>query len=416
MVSAVSAMSISASLGLILILGSISGWLPATFISNVNPLDITKGSFGRKNKMVFSRFFIVFQNVITIVLLVASITMATQTHHLIHAPLGYNTKNIIDIPSVSFMDKEQISVFTNEVKQLASVKRIGFAQGTPFNRGNNNTVEYQGKNISFQVLGGDTAVFEMLGLQIIKDNHLGGDINYNHVYLTQQAAKETELAENATEIRFSEHWTWQVSGIIKNIQLRNITHDIAPVVYFFSSLETFYPWDILIETKGNPVIAFGQVKQVYERITQLDFNGQFVEDQVKESFASQERTNRIVILFTAIAILISLLGLLAMSTYFIRQRTKGIAICKVHGADNFKTLSGLVSTFLSYVGIAFVIAVPLSGYIMNRWLSDYSYRISLSPWIFITAGAFCLLVSFVSVYWQSRRAAYTNPVDSLKSE
>jgi putative ABC transport system permease protein len=141
-----------------------------------------------------------------------------------------------------------------------------------------------------------------------------------------------------------------------------------------------------------------------------------MDDLLKGSFNAQQRTARIVILFTAIAILISLLGLLAMSTYFIRQHTKEIAVRKVHGANNFRMLSQLVLTFLGYVGIAFVIAVPLIGYIMNRWLSDYSYRIGLSPWIFISAGVFCLLVSFVSVYWQSRKAAHANPVDSLKGE
>jgi len=148
----------------------------------------------------------------------------------------------------------------------------------------------------------------------------------------------------------------------------------------------------------------------------LDFNGKFMDDLLKDSFAAQQRTSKIVILFTAIALLISLLGLVAMSTYFIRQHTKEIAIRKVHGAENFEMLSKLVLTFLAYVGIAFVIAVPLIWYIMNRWLSDYSYRISLSPWIFIAAGGFCLLISFVSVYWQSRHAAHANPVGSLKSE
>jgi putative ABC transport system permease protein len=412
---AVSVWSILTSLSLILILGTISGWLPATLISNVNPLDITKGSFGRKNKMVFSRFFIVFQNVITIMMLVASITMTVQTHHLIHAPLGYNTTNIIDIPTSNFKNREEMSVFANEVKQLATVKQVGFSQGTPFNRGNNNSVDYHGKNISFQILGGDSACFEMLGLQIIKENNLGS-ANTNHCYFSQQAMKETELEEDATELRFNNDWSIQVDGIIKDIQLRNITHVLSPVLYFFSTFETHYPWDVLIETQGDPLAAFKQVREVYERVVQLDFNGQFVDDQVRESFASQQRTSRIVILFTAIAVLISLLGLLAMSTYFIRQHTKEIAIRKVYGADNFRTLSQLVSKFLGYVVIAFVIAVPFVGYIMKRWLSDYSYRISLSPWIFIAAGSFCLLVAFVTVYWQSRRAAHANPVDSLKSE
>ncbi|GHT08406.1 ABC transporter permease [Bacteroidia bacterium] len=416
---AVSAGSIWASLCLILILGSISGWLPATLISNVNPLDIAKGSFGRRNKMVFSRFFIIFQNVITIVLLVASITMAVQTRHLIHAPLGYNTKNIIDVPA--WNNKEEISVFANEVKQLASVKRVGFAQGTPFNGGNNFTQEYpdKNKNLSFQFLGGDTACYEMLNLQIIKDNHLGtSNINhyFGHGYLSQQAVKEIEMEEGATEIRVNENWTLQVDGVIRDIRLGNITADLRPVLFFFSSFESRYPWDILIETQGEPDITFEQIKQIYERVTQLDFNGKFVDDQIKESFASEQRINKIVMLFTAVAVLIALLGLLAMSTYFIRQRTKEIAVRKVHGAENFKVLSELVRVFLGYVLIAFVIAVPVSWYIMRHWLDDYAYRISLSPWIFIAAGVFCLVVSFISVYWQSRRAANANPVKALKSE
>ena len=306
-----------------------------------------------------------------------------------------------------------MSVFANEVKQLASVKRVGFTQGTPFNRGNNNTVSYRDKNISFQILGGDTTSFNILGLQIVRDNQLGS--TNNHAFFSRQAMKETELEEDATEIRFNEHWSMQVDGIINDIQLGNITNSIQPLLFFFSTLESNYPWDILVEIQGDPSLAFDQVKQAYERIVQLDFNGKYIEDQVLKSFTAQQRTAKIVILFTAIAILISLLGLLAMSTYFIRQHTKEIAVRKVHGADNFKMLSQLILTFLGYVGIAFVIAVPIIGYIMNRWLLDYSYRISLSPWIFISAGAFCLLVSFVSVYWQSRLAANADPVNSLKN-
>ncbi|MDR2144981.1 MAG: ABC transporter permease [Tannerella sp.] len=413
--SLLSAWSIPLALGFVLLVGAVSGLMPAMLISNAKPIDITRGSFIRKNKMVFSRFFIVFQNVITIMLLVASITMAVQTSHLIHAPLGYNTTNILDVPTMNFQNKEEMAVFANEAKQLASVKRVGFSQSTPFGGGNNSTVEYNGKNISFQILGGDSATFEMLGLKILKDNQLGS-AGGNHAYFSEQAIKETEAGENATEIRFNENWTLQIDGIIKDIQLKNITRGKAPLLFYFGAFETMYPWNILIEVQGDPVTAFKQVQETYERVVQLDFNGTFVDEQVRKSFASQQRTSRIVSLFTFIAILISLLGLVAMSTYFIRQHAKEIAIRKVHGAENFRMLSRLVLTFLGYVGIAFVIAVPLIRYIMKGWLSDYSYRISLSPWIFIAAGGFCLLVSFVSVYWQSYRAAHANPVDELKKE
>ena len=418
---AFSGWGILASVCFILILGAVSGWLPATFISNVNPIDITRGSFTRKNKMVFSRFFIVFQNVITIMMLAASITMAAQTWHLIHAPLGYKTADIINVPADNFKDRGEIRAFANEVKQLASVKRVGFAQGNPLNSWNNNTVRYNGKSIGFMILGGDSAVFDILGLKMLKDYHLGSAISsndYSHFYFSRQAMKETELKDGVTEIRFPENgnWTIQVEGVIEDIQLFNITHGVEPVLYIFSNPDSTYTWNLLIETQGDSKVAFQQVKQVYEQVVKLDFNGKLMDDLLKESFAAQQRTSKIVILFTAIALLISSLGILAMSTYFIRQRTKEIAVRKVHGADNIRMLSQLVLTFLGYVCIAFVIAVPLVWYIMSRWLSDYSYRISLSPWIFLAAGGFCLLVSFVSVYWQSRQAAHANPVESMKNE
>ncbi|GHT41395.1 ABC transporter permease [Bacteroidia bacterium] len=403
------------SLGSIVILGAISGWLPAAIISKVQPIEITKGSFGRRNKMVFSRFFIIFQNIITVMLLVASITMTAQTQHLIHAPLGYNTVNILDLWAWNFESREQRATFVNETKQLASVKQVALAQGTPFNRGNNNTmVLSNGKNVSFQILIGDSAYFDMLGLQILRENHSSVA---NSRYLSQQALKETELSEDAPAVKFEGGGEIPIAGIIKDIQLGNITHSLSPVQFGYSTFEGEYdyPWNVLVEVQGDPMAAYNQVKAVYERITELDFSGKFIDQQVAESFAAQKRISTIVIIFTIIAILISLLGLIAMSTYFVRQRTKEIAIRKVHGAENFKVLSELVQVFLTYVLIAFVIAVPIIWYIMRQWLDDYAYRISLSPWIFIAAGLFCFLVAFISVYWQSRIATNANPAKSLNS-
>ena len=121
------------------------------------------------------------------------------------------------------------------------------------------------------------------------------------------------------------------------------------------------------------------------------------------------------VIFACIAILISLLGLLAMSTYFILQRSQEVAIRKVFGSDNRGILIRLVGTFLMYVGIAFVIATPLSWFFMKQWLEDYNYRITLSPLIFIAAGLFCLLISFLAVFFQSWNAANANPVESVKN-
>lgn len=172
---------------------------------------------------------------------------------------------------------------------------------------------------------------------------------------------------------------------------------------------------ILIETQGDPFMAQKEISRVYEKVTGLDYEGYFMDERLRNSYDSQIRLAKIVIVFSVIAILISLLGLLAMSTYFIQQRSREVSVRKVFGSSDGQILRKLVFTFLNYVLIAFVIAIPIIIYFMRKWLSDYSYRIELSPWIFVAAGLFCLLVSFISVFFQSYRAATSNPVDSFRN-
>ena len=174
---------------------------------------------------------------------------------------------------------------------------------------------------------------------------------------------------------------------------------------------------ILLEVEGNPYTAYMKLQEIHKKTSGgFDFDATFLDDQIQKSFETEVRTTKIVSIFACIAILISMLGLLAMSTYFIQQRSQEVAIRKVFGSDNQSILYRLVSSFLVYVGIAFVVATPIIWYFMNQWLSDYSYRISLNPLIFVTAGVFCLLISFVTVFFQSHQAANSNPVNSIANK
>jgi putative ABC transport system permease protein len=399
--------------GIVLLVGVISGLLPAVIISNAKPIDIVRGGFRTKTKMVFSKVFITFQNVITIMLLAASITMILQIHHLIEAPLGYNTSNMLFIPTHQFESREKINTFVNETRQLAAVKRVAYSQGVPFNRGNNYTVVYEGKNISFQILTGDSVFFNMLGFEVLHRNNTIEDPQF---FLNEQALKETGLPMDVTEAKLWGDSPMAISGIIRDFQLRNITYEKKPVVVTIVKEANIYPWNVLIETQGNPFTARDQVKEVFERISQVEFSGQYTDQQIEESYAEQQRMADLVILFAIIAIVISFLGLLAMSTYFIQQRSREVAVRKVFGSSNREVLVKLISTFMMYVGIAFVIATPLIWYIMTKWITTYSYRIPLYPWIFIVAGLFCLLVAFVTVFFQSYHAANENPVNNVKVE
>lgn len=396
----------------IIVLGFISGIIPAVTISNTKAIDVVRGTFRRKNKMVFSRLFITFQNVITIMMIVASITMVLQVNHLTKAPLGYNTSHLMTISTHQFETNEQISTFRDEVSRLGCVSRVGYAAGTPFDRGNNYTFVHDDRNISMQIFKFDSVAFALFDFEVLRKN----EVSYSEeIYLNQQAIQELGIDEETVHLKLFDE-ELQIAGIVKNFQLGNILMESSPVlIQCLKSTQDFWPWSIVIETQGDPVQAYHDISKVYHKMLALELPGEFIDKEIRDSFETQRQTSVIVTIFCVIAIIISLLGLLAMSNYYVQQRSQEIAIRRVFGSSEKEILSRLINTFLSYVLIAFVIAIPLIWYLMHRWISDFSYRIKLYPWIFIAAGLFLLLIAFLTVFRQSYKAATANPSEGVRS-
>lgn len=400
---------------LILVTGIISGLLPAFIISGTKPVEVIKGKFRQQTKMVFSRFFITFQQLTTITLLAVSITMLLQIDHLIKAPLGYATDNLLHI-NLKDIDYNKRAILGNELKQLAHVKRLAYSNGFPIDGGNNRTYNYKEKRISFQVFTGDPAFVDMLGITILKDNHLSNPDGY---YISKLGLEEMGENESIRSAIFS----WgpgddpiAFAGVIDNFHIEDRTSALKPLLLQIKEADNLYITDITLEIEGSHKTAFKEIKDTYEQITGFPFRGQFVDQRITDAFSSQIRVSRIIILFTFIALLISILGLLAMSTYFIQQRLREVALRKVFGSTILQILERLTLTFIRYVLIAFVLAIPIIWYTMNDWLAGYSYRISLHPLIFMTAGGICLTISFFTVFWQSYHAATINPVENIKTE
>lgn len=401
---------------MIALTGFISGLLPAIVISNAKPIEVVRGTFRKQTKMVFSKFFIVFQNTITICLIAAALTMFLQVKYMIKAPLGYKTTNIIDINGMELPDAQTCFTLVNELKQLAGVSNVGAGLGTPFNMGMNFTSHYpDGKTVSFQMIRCDKAFADILGFQFLRDNQVAGTSKY---FLSESGMRALEMKDDAERVDLTAWGVHPLAGIVKDFQLRNILQKNSPMIIILKEDAKDLdekPWNILVEVTGDPYAVRQEVAATFKRVARMDFTGKFMDEQIEQSFAMQQRTLTIITLFAGIAILISLLGLLAMSTYFIQQRAAEIAVRKVFGSTNAQVLLRLVKAFLTYVAIAFLIAIPLIWYFMNGWLTGYSYRITLSPWIYAAAGLFCLVISFVTVFIQSYQAATSNPIESIKS-
>ncbi len=397
-----------AGIVLILLIGVVAGLLPAVLISSVKPIDIVRGTFRRQTKMVFSKVFITFQNGITIAMIAASIVMILQSRHLINAPLGYNTNSILEVAN-GFANNSDRNAAIDEFGRQPFVKRVGLAAGMPLSGSNNMSSEYEGKFLGFQQFIMDSTAFNMLGYKIVRDNQLAE----KSWYVTEKAMCDMELPQDAPSFLWNKNAT-PIAGIVQDFQLGNITNDMRPAMLRIDKRSEMFPWSILIEVEGNPYTAYNKIQEIYKEASGgLDFNATYLNEQVQKSFESEVRMTKIVSLFASIAVIISMLGLLAMSTYFIHQRSQEVAIRKVFGSDNQAILIRLIGSFLVYVGVAFIIATPVIWYFMNQWLSDYSYRISLNPLIFIVSGIFCLVIALVTVFFQSYKAANANPIESV---
>lgn len=401
----------------LIVMSFASGIIPALMLSSMKPIEAVKGAYARKSNMVFGKVFIVIQNVATITMVASAITMYSQVHHLINAPLGYDYDKVIDLSCTYFgSELNKFEPFRDELMNLSCVDKVSYSAGVPLDGGNNNTMNYEGRTVSFQTFVVDSVYMDLLGIKLKKENHLA--VPYKQ-YINMQAINELGLDENSTDYPYFERKE-PIAGILEDFKIGTILSSQHPVrMAVAKPVDDFYPWSVLIKVNGDEAQALEQVKGVYEKIFGSEyidsaFETPYISQQIETYFEGQKQLSTIIGIFAAIAIMISMLGLTAMSTYYVRQRAHDIAVHKVMGGTSMEVLVILVRMFMLYVAIAAVISIPIIYYVLNDWLSQFSYRISVYWWIYAASALLAILICFASVVIQCSRAANTNPINSLK--
>lgn len=402
----------------IVVIGAISGLIPAVVISRFKPIDVIKGAFTFNSKMIYSKVFIIIQSAITVILIACSITMVKQVKHMLDFDLGYNQSGIININShQAFKMTAQREAFLDQIEAFPFVKNIANSLGTPLYVGGRELkiiVDGEEKSVVLDVIHSEWDVVDMLDFEVIQDNKVtSSSIWTPKVWINESAAREIGLTEGAGNVNISGKDVL-IAGVIKDFHIGNALSEKNKglILYIHESLIAS---NILVEVEGDLINSYKEIEKVFRDVTDGGgFNAQFLDQQVAECYEDENRISTIIMIFTFIAIIISSLGLLAMSTYFIQQRSLEVSIRKVFGSTTSQVLKKLVWQFLRLVLVAFVIACPIIWYAMSEWLQGFSYRIDLSIWIFVVAGLFTLSISFLTVFWQSSIAANSNPVDSIK--
>ena len=413
---------------LILLVGILSGLLPALLASRFRPIDIVKGKFKMHNKMTFSRVFIVLQNALAVFLLAMALVMEAQYQKSLDQPIHANIADKYLLRVKSDYNKEALQ---DALSALPCVRRIGRVVGAP---GYMTYVHYSrtkdGEEIRYWLMYMDSTAFSMFDFE--KKLDFNAPL-YNSVWFGESSFKATGFDEEYHDIsqtlaQSTLQACEQVAGTIVDFAC-NFSNEVSgsfepyPVVAVVKSEDMPEWFDYLIETVGDHKEARQQILETYAKWIKettgmyvYPYYSFYLTDQLTDSLRPARNNMRLLEIFMMLAILISVLGLVAMSTYYVGEQAKSIAIRKAFGGTVVSETIKNVRFYMLMVGVACMVALPPAVWVADKYVERFVYRIENYWWIFFMAVVLAMAIAFAAVFWQVWSAARTNPVVELKKE
>lgn len=414
----------------VLAVGTLVGLVPALTALRFAPVDVVRGTFRRHTKMWFGKVFIVIQNTISVVLLALACVMELQMHHMASRPLHARTEGLYRLVFYA-RSYDDVLPLVNRLEQIPYVRRIGYGYGFPgdVNMGVSIKNAYD-QSISFTTptILCDETVFDLIGLERLTEF---APPKAGTVWLSETAARDAGLADASQKLpflpmRFNGAAAETVGGIYRNIPTADATaRDVSErsMVVVARREDLLYGNGLLIEAEGDRRDIARAIRDAYSDfseeqngIYEAPYLSGWADDLIRDRLRPVRTAVRILELFMALSVLISLLGLLAMSTYYSTEKTRTIAIRKVFGSDVRRELWRTAGEYIGLVAIATVIGLPIAARLADRYLSQYEYRIDGYGWALAAAASISVALAFGSVLWQTLRAARTNPAVELKKE
>ncbi|MEM9830385.1 MAG: ABC transporter permease [Bacteroidota bacterium] len=405
-----------------LAVGIVAGLYPAFYLTRFQPIQTLRGSIkrGQKGKN-FRNALVVFQFATSIALIVCTAVVYQQLQYMQNKKLGYNQENVVILGNAV---QSSFDAFINELNAYPQVRSVTASSQSPHMITNS-----QG---GLQVRGQDeNQIYELNWLSVNHDFLPTFDISLKEgrnfsdklasdtaaIILNEAAVRRMGINDPLnTEVQRNNEW-YKIIGVTEDFHFQSLRDEIAPMFILLGWGPSAYN-NIEVRISGGDIpgtLAF--LEETWQKfLPNNPFYYSFLDQDYEALYRTEMRLGQVFGIFTGLAIFVACLGLLALVAFMAEQRTKEIGIRKVMGASVRSIVLLLSKGYTKLIVIALVVAIPVSYLAMRQWLADFAYRTNLNIWIFIGAGLVALLIDWLSVSYQSIKAAVANPVDALRNE
>jgi putative ABC transport system permease protein len=412
---------------MITITGLAAGSYPAFYLSAFKAINVIKGNFTNHISATgIRRSLVVFQFVLSIVLITGIIVIYSQLNYVKNKDLGFDKDQKIGFTFYTNETVSQIPSFINDLQKLPEIRSVTRTDNFPgqdalydlhlFRQGGNIATAPDASSIE-----ADENFIKTTGIKLIA----GRDFRHGDstkIIINEKLAEALGLNPDqapGTKL-FSQSgngipMTFEIAGVMKDYHYNSLRDEIKPLFIWY--IRSYVP-EVLISTESkNYKTLLGKIGTLWNKnFAGIPFEYAFVDEEVQKQYKAEVTLSNIINSFTLMAILVSCMGLFGLAAFSAEQRSKEIGIRKVLGANVAGIVQLLSKDFLKLVIIAIIIAIPIAGWAMSKWLQQFAYRIDVSWWMYALAGIISVIIALVTVSFQAIKAAIANPVKSLRSE
>lgn len=405
---------------LTLFTGLISGLYPALILSSFEPVkvfkpmpeDVTQGSGLRK-------ILVVIQYSLAIVFIICILVINAQISYMQQRDLGFDKESVMTLQP--HIKSESVDVIAEQIEKMPGVNMVALGGNVPVNMGNFNTINNWDGNISrkplmFYMMQVDDKYLDLLDIKISEGRQFFKGTIGNEVIINETAAVKMEMDEPLGKVIWLGDVRYTIIGVVKDFHFHNLKDEVKPV-FIFKSKDW---WSKIIFVKLEPGNNFQVVDNIVKLVEKcapgFPVNYLFLDQEADRYYEDERKLSALLTSATVLSIVISCIGLFSLTAFTIRKKRKEIGIRKAYGATSLSIMIMLQKNFAKLVLISSLIAFPTGYYLINLWLSSYSNHFALTPLYFLTAFLIIVMISSITVFFHTIKAANMNPSDAIRNE